>query len=622
MQELRSFLGMVNYYSKFIPNLSTILAPLNALLHKDSSWRWSQASQSSFDACKKALMSSTVLAHYDVNLPIKVAADASAYGIGAVLSHVNPDGSERPVAFASRTLTSSERNYSQLEKEALSLIFAVKRFHQYLYGRRFTLLTDHKPLTTILGPKQGIPPLAAIRLQRWANLLASYQYTIQFKATLDHANADAMSRLPLPVVPSVDGEQDAQCFLLGQMQASPVTMEQLKVATRRDAILSKVVQYTCTSWPACVPETFASFQRKKEELSVENGCLLWGVRVVIPSSLRTQVKDQLHQDHCGISRMKAIARSYLWWPGLDQELESPPVAPMHPWIWPEAPWQRIHMDFAGPFMHKMFLVVVDARTKWPEVVIMSDTTAEKTVDALRAIFATHGLPEQVVSDNGPQFTSQAFEQFMKLNGIRHLRCSPYHSSSNCLAERFVRTFKESMQSSSKDGHSLQQRVADFLLSYRSTPHATTDDSPAFLMFKRQIRTRFDLLRPSTQTQVETKQAQQKTNRDRHSRTRHLSVGESVLVRDFLHHPKWKEGKIASQLGPLTYLVTLKDGRKWKHHIDHVKPLVTSQPCLEDNSTSLDLPPDDFSVSTVPPSPIASQQRYPQRIRKPVDRYGF
>ena len=176
----------------------------------------------------------------------------------------------------------------------------------------------------------------------------------------------------------------------------PVTVEQLKVATRRDAILSKVVQYTCTSWPACVPETFASFQRKKEELSVENGCLLWGVRVVIPSSLRTQVKDQLHQDHCGISRMKAIARSYLWWPGLDQGLESlaksclqcsankgtPPVAPMHPWIWPEAPWQRIHIDFAGPFMHKMSLVVVDARTKWPEVVVMSDTTAEKTVDAL------------------------------------------------------------------------------------------------------------------------------------------------------------------------------------------------------------------------------------------------
>ena len=591
VQELRSFLGMVNYYGKFIPNLSTILAPLNALLPKDSSWRWSQASQSSFDACKKALMSSTVLAHYDVNLPIKVAADASAYGIGAVLSHMNPDGSERPVAFASRTLTSSERNYSQLEKEALSLIFAVKRFHQYLYGRRFTLLTDHKPLMTILGPKQGIPPRAAVRLQRWANLLAAYQYTIQFKATLDHANADAMSRLPLPVVPSVDGEQDAQCFLLGQMQAWPVTVEQLKVATKRDAILSKVVQYTCTSWPACVPETMASFQRKKEELSVENGCLLWGVRVVIPSSLRTQVKNQLHQDHCGISRMKAIAGSYLWWPGLDQELES---------------------------LAKSCLQC----TKWPEVVIMSDTTAEKTVDALRAIFATHGLPEQVVSDSGPQFTSQVFEQFMKLNGIRHLRCSPYHPSSNGLAERFVRTFKESMQSSSKDGRSLQQRIADFLLSYRSTPHATTDDSPAFLMFKRQIRTRFDLLRPSTQTQVATKQAQQKTNHDRHSRTRHLSVGESVLVRDFLHHPKWKEGKIASQLGLLTYLVTLKDGRKWKRHIDHVKPLVASQPCLEDNSTSLDLPPDDFSVPTVTPSPIASQQRYPQRIRKLVDRYGF
>ena len=136
-----------------------------------------------------------MLAHYDATLPLRLAGDASAFGLGVVLSHCFPDGSERPVAYASRTLTPSERNYSQLEKEALSLVYGVKKFHSYLYGRTFELLTDHKPLTctTILGPKTGIPSIAAARLL----LLACYQYQIKYKSTLSHANADCLSRLPL-----------------------------------------------------------------------------------------------------------------------------------------------------------------------------------------------------------------------------------------------------------------------------------------------------------------------------------------------------------------------------------------------------------------------------------------
>ena len=119
------------------------------------------------------LVSASVLTHYDPKLPIALAADASAYGIGEVISHVYPDGSERPISFAPRTLTPSERNYAQ---QALSLVYGVKRFHQYLYGRQFTLVTDHKPLTAILGSKKGVPSLAAARLQHWALLLSTYSY--------------------------------------------------------------------------------------------------------------------------------------------------------------------------------------------------------------------------------------------------------------------------------------------------------------------------------------------------------------------------------------------------------------------------------------------------------------
>ena len=178
--ELRSFIGMLQYYGKFLPNLSTLLHPLNNLLREGVLWSWQPECQQAFESAKELLQSAKVLAHYVVNLPIKLACDASSYGIGAVM----PGGEERPVAFASRTLSASERNYAQLEKEALSILYGVNKFHQYLFGRKFTLETDHKPLLTILGPKSAVPTLAAARLQRWALILASYHYEVVFSQNI------------------------------------------------------------------------------------------------------------------------------------------------------------------------------------------------------------------------------------------------------------------------------------------------------------------------------------------------------------------------------------------------------------------------------------------------------
>lgn len=175
VSKLRSFLGLINYYGKFMANLSSILHLLHKLPRQETPWRWSSECQKTFQLAKDKLASSDVLMHYDPFLPLRLAGDASAYGIGAVILHVLPNGTERLITFASCTLSESEKNYAQIE-EALSLVFGVKRFHTYLYGRPFILVTNHKPLTAILGLKKGIPPLAAAQLQHWSMLLVAYNY--------------------------------------------------------------------------------------------------------------------------------------------------------------------------------------------------------------------------------------------------------------------------------------------------------------------------------------------------------------------------------------------------------------------------------------------------------------
>ena len=194
VQQVRSFLGLVNYYHKFLPNLVTTLNPLNRLLEQGKPWKWTAECEGAFASVKKLIASDMVLTHYDPERPLKLACDASPVGVGAVLSHVME---ERPIAFASRTLTTAERNYSQIDKEALALVWGVKKFHLYLFGRHFTLVSDHEPLTSILNPKKGIPAMTVARLQRYALFLAGFKYSIEYKNTTQHGNADGVSRLPL-----------------------------------------------------------------------------------------------------------------------------------------------------------------------------------------------------------------------------------------------------------------------------------------------------------------------------------------------------------------------------------------------------------------------------------------
>ena len=367
--ELKSYLGLLSYYSRFLPHMSSNLAPLNQLLHKQAEWAWGDKQKQAFQLSKQLLLSSQTLAHFDPKLDIVLACDASTYGIGAVLSHRLADGTEKPVGFASRTLSTAEKKYSQMEKEGLACVFGVNRFRSYLYGHHFSLITDHKPLQSLLAGNKPVPVQASGRIQRWALTLASFEYTLEFRSTSKHSNADALSRLPLPEEPSKVPTPAELVLLIQHLEDASVTATQIRHWTLHDPVLSKVCKYIQKGWPNKIDdENLKSFGHRRTGLSILNDCILWGSRVYIPKQGQQHVLTELHGGHPGSSRMKTLARMYVWWFNMDKDIDQlvqkcdqcqqarpmPPKAPLHPWQWPTRPWSCIHVDFAGPMQGKTF----------------------------------------------------------------------------------------------------------------------------------------------------------------------------------------------------------------------------------------------------------------------------
>lgn len=586
--ELRTFLGIVGYYGSFIPNLSTKFAPLYRLLRNETPWQWGNDCDEAFQAVKEELTSDRILVHYDPTKPLILATDASPEGVGAVISHKMENGDERPIAFASRSLTDSERNYAQIEKEALGIIYGVKKFHKYLYGRKFELLTDHQPLTTIFGPKTGVPTLAALRLQRWALILMAYDYTIHYRRSRDHANADMLSRFPVDDCKTAS-ELTINYFSL--VDELPVSAKDISEQTRKDPIMSRVYHYVINGWPNHSDDPdIVEYWKRRDELSADQGCLLWGIRVVIPPKYRSRLLKELHHEHFGMVRMKGMARSYLWYPGIDQDIEAlvkscdaclafqskPGPVPLIPWPYPTRFWERVHTDF-GYLEQMNYLLLIDAHSKWVEIELMhQNTTAERTVEVLRSWFARFGLPVELVSDNGPQYIAQCFKDFCSRNGIKHTLSPPYHPQTNGAAENIVKEAKKAFKKhyyaekrGSEPKLSARQRVDDFLLTYRSTPHCTTGESPADLVLKRGLRTRFSILRPDLNKTVTAKQQKMVEVHDhRGAKMRTFSRNEVVRVRNTRGGGKgtvkWLPGKVVKVVGPQTYIVRVGPRNRFVH----------------------------------------------------------
>ncbi|XP_022595499.1 uncharacterized protein K02A2.6-like, partial [Seriola dumerili] len=472
---------------------------------------------------------------------------------------------------------------SQLDKEGLAVIFGIKRFHKYLYGRNFTIVTDHKPLISLFNETKPVPQMVSPRVQRWAVWLRAYEYQIVYRPGKQHINADALSRLPLPETSPAEEEEDLVLMLDG-MDDALVTTEQIRHWTAKEVTLSRVQEYVLKGWPSTVEPELLPYFTRRWELSVRDGCVLWGARVIIPQKGRKTLLKLLHQSHPGMCRMKGLARSYVWWPQMDRDVErevnqcdacqqhsmSPSTAPLHPWEWPEKPWTRLHVDYAGPFLGKLFLVIVDAHSKWMDVYPVTTATSHATIEKLRQSFSVHGLPQMLVSDNATCFTSAEFADFMSKNGINHVTSAPFHPSSNGLAERAVRTFKEGMKKIQGGNESLEAKVSRFLFSYRITPHSTTGLSPAEMLMSRRPRSALDLLLPDMKAKVVKKQWKQKVNHDTHTKLRSFAPGNPIFTKNYGNGPKWIPGTIESCTGPLSCTVLIGNGQIVRRHIDQIR----------------------------------------------------
>ena len=624
-RQLSRFVGAATYYSKFVPRFAELCHSFRPLLKANSKWAWSADCQQAFDTIKANIASPPTLAHFDVSADeTLVTCDASATALGACLSQ-KVSGVDRPIAFASRVLSPAERKYSASEREGLACLWACERWHFYLYGRRFTLVTDHQALKTLLtAGGSGHRPL---RLHRWSDRLFQYTFDVRYRPGRENSVADCLSRsfddsdsakaadvaaahtaAAVSETDFADPDTDDRVIatIFGSLGTAVITLQAVAVATAADEQLSRVRKFVVEGWPMnkrAISADLHAFYAVREELSTafKGQCVVRGSRTIIPSTLRAAVLELAHEGHPGIVRMKQRCREAVWWPGIDGDIETfirdcvacvvsgksvrPVPGPLQPVPLPPGPWRKLALDFAGEFQaapaHQRYLLVaMDYYTKWPEVALCGSATSAAVIEFLTGLFDRFGLVDEVVTDNGVQFTSSEFAEFLQSLGIRHCRTALYSPQANAEAERMNRVLKEGIKAALAEGKSFRDGVRQTLAAYRTTAHSTTGVSPASLMLTFSVRTPISVLSPVTsagrsttfrltdvvEKRVRFQQKQAARAHDRRTRAAPtlLTAGDWVRIR--LPRRGHKLAPVYSEPQEVTKVsgncVVLRNGQRW------------------------------------------------------------
>ena len=565
--EVKSFSGLVGYYGRFIPNLSQIFAPLNSLQKKDARFVWTEDCEKAFNEIKREIASDRVLCHFDPKKKLVLASDASKDAIGAVLSHIDESG-EKPIAFISRTLTPTEKRYSQIDKESLAIYWSIRKFFNYLYGRKFTLITDCRPLKSIFAAHNAKPSLSATRLLHYAIFLQGFNYDIEFRKSEDHSNADFVSRFP--VCQANVNQLDTPSYLHeSTIVKLPLKTKLIAEETAKDPEMHHLYRQLAGEVKCTLKD------RELSMYELHDGCIFRNSRIYVPPKLRNVVLKELHSGHFGVVKCKQLARSYVYWPNLDRDIEQiiseciscrdnsrdPKRVVSHKWEKPKNVWERLHFDI-GFHANTNLLIIVDAFSKWLEVYTLTSISTDKIIECFRDVFSRFGFPNVVVSDNAPQFVASKMTDYFDSIGVRHVTSPPYHPASNGQAERYVQTVKNGLKNDSSSDN-LKIRIQNFLLAYRRAPNLSTGKSPYELMFGRKIHSNLDIKKPYECNVEKFSEINDSTNR-------HFKIGDFIQYRIYLNKSvKWAYGTVKNQLGRVVYLIE-DNGKIVKRHVNQMR----------------------------------------------------
>jgi len=545
VSEARSFLGLVQYSAKFLPDLSSVAQPIQELVRKDTPFVWAEAQDRAFKELKRLITSSDTLAYFREDCRTRIVADASPVGLGAVLTQLQ-DNEWRVIAYASRSLSDVERRYSQTEREALGLVWACERFNLYTFGREFELETDHKPLEYIYS--RTSKPSA--RVERWVLRLQAYNFKVVYRPGKTNI-ADALSRLNSTVQRDKGHKYDYVRYVVEASIPVALTPQEVERATVEDPELAEIKRCVRSgNWEDC---KVSGYKHVSQELCVYGELLLRGTRIVVPQSLRNRVVQLAHEGHQGIVKTKCRLRTKVWWPGMDTMAEKvckgchgcqvtgglDPPEPMSRAKPPSGPWQHLAADLMGPLpTGENILVVVDYFSRYYEMAVMKSTTSSAVVNAMLPMFARFGTPVSIKTDNGPQFVSEVFESFLHEHGIAHCTSPPLWPQANGEVERQNRTLLKALKVAQIEGKNWREEIFRFLTAYRSTPQRSTGVSPYFLMFGREMGTKLPELQRDTVLNEEVcdrdwenkVKGKDYSDSDRSAKESPVTTGDTVLVK--------------------------------------------------------------------------------------------
>ena len=579
-QDVKRFLGTINYLAKFIPHLSEMAESLRDIAKESAEYEFAEVELNAWNKLVDTLSEDTLLRYYDPNKPAVIECDASSRGLGAVLLQEG-----RPVSFASRTLNETERKYHPLKLECLAVVYACTKFDQYIYGKKdVTVLSDHRPLETIFKKEMDKSPL---RLQKMLLSLQRYGLELEYRPGHEQVVADMLSRATLNADDDTAYQNNkSEVFLVDHEASDPteytdtsdMRRDRLKSRGAEDSTYQQLMQAILMGWPKqrdrCSKE-LQNYWTFQEELAVRGQLVYKGMRLVVPRNMGKEICEALHGAHQAAESMMRRARDILYWPGMAEDIQNTAegcracqldkprnqreTIRMHEV--PTKPFAKVGTDIMY-HQGKPHLVVVDYMSDYIEVIKLEDETAETIINACKTIFARHGIPIWVQSDNAPYYASSEFKRFAEAWQFKHTTSSPTHAESNGKAESAVKIVKHLFKTAADPWKAL--------LEWRASPNRDFR-SPSERLFSRKLRT---LLPQPEESYVPKTQAEEEVARAREVRQRRIATsynkssqdldplkhGQSVLIRTVNDRAqKWRPASVLESVSDRSYLLQNEGG---------------------------------------------------------------